>query len=101
MEEILYENLANSVNSVEEIFVKVKNYPNYSISNYGRVRNDNRNKILQYNILKNKYARVDLCNKFGVKHFSVHRLVAETFIENKDNKEYVNHIDGVKTNNFI
>lgn len=100
MEETPYENWANSVNSVKETFVKVKNYPNYSVSDLGRVRNDNRNKILQYNIMKNGYARVDLCNKFGVKHHSVHRLVAETFIFNKENKEYVNHINGIKTDNF-
>jgi len=31
----------------------------------------------------------------------VHRLVAEGFIENKDNKETINHIDGNKSNNHV
>ena len=32
---------------------------------------------------------------------SVHRLVAETFIPNKLNKQEVNHIDGNKANNNV
>lgn len=47
---------------------------------------------------KSGYVRVSVGKKTkGL----VHRLVAETFIPNPDNKPMVNHIDGDKTNNHI
>ena len=50
---------------------------------------------------KNKYLRVNItiCGKSYSK--GVHRLVAETFIPNLDNKPQVNHIDGNKQNNRV
>jgi len=43
------------------------------------------------------YARVNLS---GVV-FQVHRLIALVFIDNIDNKEQVNHINGIKTDNRV
>jgi cytoplasmic iron level regulating protein YaaA (DUF328/UPF0246 family) len=42
-----------------------------------------------------------LSHKYERKTFKVHRLVAQTFIENKEGKETVNHINGVKTDNRV
>lgn len=45
------------------------------------------------------YVCVTLYIKKKARRFSVHRLVAESFIPNPDNKPFVNHKDGNKKNN--
>ena len=47
------------------------------------------------------YPRVLLANKSGKKMFSVHRLVAQAFIPNPENKRTVNHINGIKDDNRV
>ena len=50
----------------------------------------------------NMYATVGLTNSEGhISRFRVHRLVAEAFIPNPEDKPEVNHIDGDKLNNHI
>lgn len=74
---------------------------NYSISNYGNVRNDKYGNFLKPSF-QNGYYSVRLSIQPGVgKHFRVNRLVANAFIDNPENKEYVNHIDGNTANNFV
>ena len=89
-----------------EIWKPVKGFENYEVSNLGQVRNLNYHrekkiKILKLRMNKGGYLLVGLC-KNSKKHTKlVHRLVAEAFIPNIDNKPEVNHLDGDKTNNKV
>ena len=73
----------------------------YFVSNYGRVKSyvkysDGR--LLKPFKINSGYLSIDLGN---IKRYTVHRLVAETFIDNPLNYREVNHIDGDKLNNSI
>ena len=47
------------------------------------------------------YYYVSLKTEKGKKHFKLHRLIAEAFIPNPDNKPCVDHINGITTDNRI
>ena len=49
----------------------------------------------------NGYLYVDLHDRGIRKRFYIHRLVAEHYIDNPNNKPYVNHIDGNTKNNHV
>lgn len=73
---------------------------NYEISDIGEIRNKNTNKILKQQI-QNGYCHCTLAINKKPKRCRVHRLVAQTFIDNPEQKEYVNHKDGNRQNNNV
>ena len=79
----------------------IKDY-NYEVSSFGRVRNKCSKKLLSiFDTNREGYLRVILFSNGKRKRFFVHRLVAETFIPNSENKPQVNHKDGNKQNNNV
>lgn len=76
----------------------------FSVNSIGEVFSKRTNKKLKQYTDKKGYKTV--ATKIGGRQginlcFKVHRLVAEAFIPNPENKPYVNHIDGDKGNNDV
>ena len=72
------------------------------VSSEGRVRSNMRDgRILKPSMDAKGYLRLHVTIKRKRYAFKVHRMVAEAFIFNPDNKPQVNHIDGNKTNNAV
>ena len=80
---------------------KIKEFEEYTISKEGVVYSLKNNKKLKPWINGKGYLQVRLYKDGKGYDKRVHRLVAETYIKNKENKEQVNHIDGNKLNNNV
>lgn len=96
-------------NTLKEIWKDITEYPNYQVSNLGRVRNIKTHRILQPNYTKDGYQFVGLCKDGTQKYYRINRLVAEAFIpipqtylDKGYSKETLqaDHIDEDKQNNF-
>ena len=83
-----------------ETYKKIEGFENYSVSDYGNVRNDKTGRILKG---KNTdgYLRVSLTNNKTKQNKSIHRLVTEAFLLNPDKKQCVDHIDNDRHNNTL
>jgi hypothetical protein len=80
--------------------MEVKDYPNYLIYSDGRVWSKKSNKFIKHRLNGTGYHRVGLYNPKR-KNLSVHKLVAEHYIPNPDNKPEADHIDRDIDNNDV
>lgn len=91
---------------MDEEWRDIKGYEGrYEVSNHGRIRTKcrNKDKVMKQLTHYHGYKFIFLYSigrKRGKKTF-VHRIVAEAFLPNEDQKPYVNHIDCNKGNNIV
>ena len=87
---------------IVEVWKKVTNAKSYEVSNLGRVRHTKKLNIKPQNMNKN-YLHVSLrdSNTKRFHAFRVATLVGQSFIENKNQKPQINHIDGNKLHNCV
>jgi len=82
-----------------EYWKDIANFDNYEVSTFGKVRNKKTRRILKA-ANNGGYYSVNL-SKLKGNYKLVHRLVAETFLENPENKAHVNHKDKNGLNNHL
>ena len=86
---------------MQEEYKTIEGFENYKISNFGNLINIKKNKIVNSSVEKWGYCTVTLCKPGKKKTFKIHRLVALAFIDNADDKPFIDHIDRNKQNNHI
>ena len=92
---------------MEEEWKDIKDYEGlYQVSNWGKIlsldyRHTGKPGLMNLGTDKKGYLKVNLRKNGERKTCKVHRLVAQTFIPNPENKPQVNHKDEDKTNNFV
>lgn len=95
-----------------EIWKDIKNYEGYyMVSSWCRVKSLSRTILRKGKPYKVKECILTPWNKGGykcvslctdkVKKIRLHRIVAEAFIPNPENKPFINHINGIKDDNRI
>ena len=89
--------------SWKQLIYQGNEYLNFEVSNQGNLRNAHTKKIYKQWINKQGYYQicVSLGSKNNKKTFKMHKAVAETFVDNPENKPVPNHKDGNKLNNNV
>lgn len=96
------------INNTNEIWKVIENYPNYEVSNLGRVRNIQTKHILNPRITNRGYYRVALydgnktfINKRHGKDIPIHLLVLSAFVPKPKGNYEVDHINLNKFDNRL
>lgn len=81
--------------------IQIEGYKNYFADESGHIYSSKIKRFLSPIRNQSGYHYVILQNNGVKKKHLIHRLIAKCFLPYNNNKPFVNHIDGVKTNNFL
>ncbi len=80
----------------------INNYEGlYSVTEDGSVFSHKRNKFLASSSDGKGYRKINLSKNGSCKTIRIHKLVTNAFIPNPENKQCVNHINGIKDDNRV
>ena len=94
----------NTSHYIPELWQNIEDWEWYEISSFWNVKSNKKNKkwwLLSQELTKKWYLRVILCKNAIPKKFLIHRLVAQEFIANRENKPQINHKNGIRTDNRV
>lgn len=105
---------------MEEIFMTIPSFPDYLVSDVGRVKTKSRPIRYTHSVTgkehfrntEERFLKVQINDLTGYKFHQlykdkkmynkpIHLLVADAFLEKEEGKDYINHIDGNKHNNVV
>lgn len=91
---------------MEEIYLKIPNYDNYWVSNFGNIKSNysGKEKLLSKRKSKNGYVSVLLYKKgFKPKTINIHQLVAVCFLNHKINgyNKIIDHKNKIRDDNRV
>jgi len=87
------------INKCIKIEMEVKGFPGYKIYPDGKVWSDKRKRYLRTRTNNSGYTCIDLYNDGKQKCFKLHRLVAQHYVSNPEDKPHVDHINRDKSDN--
>jgi hypothetical protein len=91
------------ISEVEENWKPISDYPDYFISDLGRVKSykQSKEKLLASSESEDGYYRVGLCKDGKVTLFAIHKLVATMFLPIEEGKTFIDHKDRNVKNNHL
>lgn len=86
---------------ITETWKQVEGFPNYIISNTGKLKNTKTKKDIKLHLSNTGYYVCSMSNNGKISSANIHTLVAKAFVDNPNPALYteVHHLDGDKLNN--
>lgn len=82
-----------------EVWKQTNEFPNYTFSNYGRIKNIKYNVLMSESRDSDGYVVIGLRNEKGRCTRRIHKIIATLFCPNPNNYTTVNHINHIRHDN--